>query len=82
MQPVTNWLICRVEPSSQRHNRDCPRTGDADARTTADRYEFLTDALPHHELRRVRRAEATMARSSDAQAAAAPLSGAIPVLRG
>ena len=58
------------------------RTGDADARTTADRYEFLTDALPHHELRRVRRAEATMARSSDAQAAAAPLSGAIPVLRG
>lgn len=58
------------------------RTGDADARTTADRYEFLTDALPHHELRRVRRAEATMARSSDAQAATSPTSGAIPVLRG
>lgn len=43
------------------------RTGDREARATADRYEFLTDVLPGHELARVRRAEATMALLSDAQ---------------
>ncbi|MPV38174.1 PfkB family carbohydrate kinase [Georgenia subflava] len=42
------------------------RTGDPAARDTADRYEFLTDALPGHALSRVRRAEATIARLSDA----------------
>ncbi|TRW45246.1 hypothetical protein FJ693_10190 [Georgenia yuyongxinii] len=45
------------------------RTGDRAARATADHYEFLTDALPGHALARVRRAEATMARLSDAEGA-------------
>ena len=47
------------------------RTGDPAARQTADTYEFLTDALPRHALARVRRAEATVARLSDAQSAGA-----------
>lgn len=42
------------------------RTGDRAARATADSYEFLLDALPGHALARVRRAEATVARFSDA----------------
>lgn len=57
------------------------RTGDPDARATAERYEFLTDLLPRHELRRVRRAEATIARTSDAQATSGLQTGEIPVLR-
>ena len=57
------------------------QTGDTAARATADRYEFLVDVLPRHELRRVRRAEATIARGSDAQITSGPLTAAIPVLR-
>jgi sugar/nucleoside kinase (ribokinase family) len=48
------------------------RTGDRAARTTADSYEFLQDALPGHALARVRRAEATIARFSDADPGGAP----------
>ncbi|KAE8764130.1 carbohydrate kinase family protein [Georgenia thermotolerans] len=55
------------------------RTGAPGARATADRYEFLTDVLPGRALARVRRAEATIARLSDAQhGTAAP---ATPTLR-
>lgn len=55
------------------------RTGDPAARTTADSYEFLVDALPGHALARVRRAEATIARFSDAgRGTAAP---AAPTVR-
>lgn len=57
------------------------QTGDADARETADRYEFLADMLPRHEWRRVRRAEATLARGSDAQMVSGAQTAAIPVLR-
>ncbi|MHB1064432.1 MAG: PfkB family carbohydrate kinase [Georgenia sp.] len=49
------------------------RTGDPAARATADLYEFLEDVLPGHSPARVRRAEATMARLSDAQSAGAGL---------
>ena len=42
------------------------RTGDRAARATADSYDFLDDVLPGHALARVRRAEATIARFSDA----------------
>ncbi|MFD1719751.1 PfkB family carbohydrate kinase [Georgenia deserti] len=42
------------------------RTGDRAARDTAARYEFLDDAIPGHPLARVRRADATIARFSDA----------------
>ncbi|WP_127130667.1 carbohydrate kinase family protein [Georgenia sp. SYP-B2076] len=56
------------------------RTGDRAARETADAYEFLADALPGHALARVRRAEATVARLSDAQSGGAPASTA-PMMR-
>jgi sugar/nucleoside kinase (ribokinase family) len=55
------------------------RTGDRAARATADRYEFLSDVLPGRALARVRRAEATIARLSDAQATTAE--GQVPTLR-
>ncbi|MFC7405210.1 carbohydrate kinase family protein [Georgenia alba] len=41
------------------------QTGERSARETADRYEFLDDAIPGHPLARVRRADATIARFSD-----------------
>lgn len=61
------------------HTVSAARTGDAAARITAERYEFLDDILPGHALERVRRAEATMARLSDAGAPARD--GATPTIR-
>ncbi|MFH5822448.1 PfkB family carbohydrate kinase [Georgenia sp. AZ-5] len=55
------------------------RTGDRAARATADRYEFLADVLPGHALARVRRAEATMARRSDAQPTTPTPADPVPV---
>ncbi|RPF27774.1 PfkB family carbohydrate kinase [Georgenia muralis] len=53
------------------------RTGDSTARATAEHYAFLGEALQGHPLARVRRAEATLARFSDAQ----PAEGPAPTLR-
>ncbi|UNX55862.1 PfkB family carbohydrate kinase [Georgenia sp. TF02-10] len=58
------------------------RAGDRSARATAERYAFLTDALAGHDLGRVRRAEATLARLSDAEADGGPApAAAVPTLR-
>ena len=50
-----------------RHGGDRAHRRPSAARATADRYEFLTDVLPGRALARVRRADATIARLSDAQ---------------